>query len=61
MWKPGINPDLMYEKIRQPINGENIFIVGEAYSINQQWSQGAIQSVDDLLNLIFSQKITLKN
>lgn len=57
MWKPGINPDLMYKKIQRPMARENIFIVGEAYSINQQWSQGAIQSVDDLLDFIFPKKI----
>jgi hypothetical protein len=49
VWKPCVNPVKMYEDIVQPIDGENIFIVGEAYSLNQQWSEGAIQSVMHLM------------
>lgn len=53
VWKPHINPKQMYEDIVKPYNNENIYIVGEAYSLNQQWSEGAIQSVNHLMDKIF--------
>ena len=52
IWKPSVNPLIMYEEIVRPIPNENIFIVGEAYSLNQQWSAGAISSVDHLMALL---------
>ena len=52
VWKPSIDPYQMYKEIMQPIENENIFIVGEAYSLNQQWSEGAVQSVNDLMKIL---------
>lgn len=49
IWKPSIDPAEIYKNIIQPIKGENIYIVGETYSLNQQWSEGAIQSVKYLI------------
>jgi hypothetical protein len=54
VWKPSINPYEMYHEIMHPIKDENIYIVGETYSLNQQWSEGAIQSVNDLMELLKS-------
>ncbi|XWV25335.1 amino oxidase family protein [Tupanvirus deep ocean] len=53
VWKPSVDPYQMYKKVMQPIEGENIYIVGETYSLNQQWSEGAIQSVNDLMELLY--------
>ena len=49
LWKPGVDSEKMYNKLRVPIEGENIYIVGETYSMVQQWSEGAVQSVNDLV------------
>ncbi|XWV26597.1 amino oxidase family protein [Tupanvirus soda lake] len=57
VWKPSLDPYQMYKEIMQPFKGENIYIVGETYSLNQQWSEGAIQSVNDLMELINKVKI----
>lgn len=56
LWKPCVNPKQMYEEIVQPIRDENIFIVGEAYSLNQQWSEGAVQSVLHLMDRLEKNK-----
>ena len=50
VWKPGYNSNELYKKISKPYENENIFIIGESYSNNQQWMIGAIDSVDYLLS-----------
>ena len=50
MWKPGYNSEILYKKISKPYDNDNIFIIGEAYSNNQQWMLGALNSVDYLLD-----------
>jgi len=52
VWRPTVNSAEMYNDLRQPIKDENIFIVGETYSIVQQWSEGAVKSVNDLMILL---------
>lgn len=48
-WKPTYHSQEMYKEIRQPLSGENIYIVGEAFSLHQQWLEGAVKSVNDLM------------
>ncbi len=52
IWKPSINAYQMYYDIMQPIKNEKIFITGEAYSLNQQWCEGAVENVNDLMLLV---------
>lgn len=56
VWKPTINSSEMYNVLRQPIPNENIFIIGEAYSTVQQWIEGAIKSVNDLISSKFNKQ-----
>ena len=49
MWKPGQQSNVIRDQIMKPHYDDNIFIIGECYSSNQQWMVGAINSVDDLL------------
>ena len=35
--------------IRQPVNNENIFVIGECYSNVQGWVQGALNSAESML------------
>jgi hypothetical protein len=50
MWVPNVDSSMISEQIIKPMRNENIFIVGEAYSTVQQWSEGALQSVDMFIN-----------
>ena len=50
VWKPTYDSNKLCEQIIKPYDDENIFIVGESYSDNQQWMVGAINSVDYLLS-----------
>jgi monoamine oxidase len=43
-WNPGYKSWEMLEKIPQPVEGLNVFIVGEAYSTVQTWVEGAFQT-----------------
>jgi protoporphyrinogen oxidase len=54
VWRPGKNSGTYQKQIIQPIDNENIFIVGETYSKMQGWSEGAIQSVNTLMKHLFN-------
>jgi len=60
-WKPGFDPETMFKKIIQPFNNERVYIVGEAYSLHQQWIAGAIQSVDYLMSHFISPQMNKNN
>jgi predicted NAD/FAD-dependent oxidoreductase len=53
LWRPGKNSEILKKKIQQ-IYGvkRSIFIVGEAYSSHQGWIEGALETVEDVLQLI---------
>ena len=46
-WKPNINEIKAYKDIM--FLRKNVFIVGESFSLNQGWGEGAIQSSIDLV------------
>lgn len=48
-WKAGYRYDLLMPKIRQPVAGERVFICGEAYSNNQGWVEGSLQTAEHVL------------
>ena len=48
-WKPKIDSSIMSEKILRLNNNDNVFIIGENYSNNQGWCEGALDSVEKLL------------
>jgi len=52
MWKPGVNSEIIGKQIIHPFKEEKVFIVGESYSLVQQWSEGALESVDNFINLM---------
>jgi hypothetical protein len=64
MWKTGIDSQKTKESIEQ-IFGKDIpiFIIGEAYSTNQAWIEGALETVDDVfpkIQNILKQKTHIK-
>lgn len=52
MWKPTIDSKELSKKIIKPIENENIYIIGESYSLNQQWTEGALETVDNFIKNI---------
>lgn len=48
-WKAGYRYDLLMPRIRQPVPEERVFICGEAYSNNQGWVEGALQTAEHVL------------
>lgn len=48
-YKPGYDSDINYEKILQPWENRNLFIVGECYSLKQAWIEGALETSNEIL------------
>lgn len=55
-WKAGIEFWKVMPEIRQPVKKERVFICGEAYSINQGWVEGALQTAEKMLDEHFDMK-----
>lgn len=49
--------DKISEQILKPFASHNMFIIGEAYSTNQEWSEGAIETAQNAINIIYSKRI----
>lgn len=52
MWKPYVNNVKLYKEIMKPYENDNIYIVGETYSLYQQWCEGALESVEHLMDFL---------
>jgi monoamine oxidase len=52
VWNVGYSMNDLYPQIIHPVQNENIYICGEAYSRQQGWIEGALISVQDTLNVI---------
>ena len=52
VWKPTIESYKESINILKPLKDERIFIVGEAYSQWQQWIEGAVLSVKNLMKIL---------
>lgn len=48
-WRAGFKFNEVMKHIRKPIDGERVFICGEAYSNNQGWAEGALQTAEHVL------------
>jgi len=55
-WKAGNRFWELMPQVRQPVKGDDVFICGEAYSINQGWVEGALQTADLVLQEHFGMK-----
>jgi hypothetical protein len=55
-WKAGVEFWNVMPKIRKPIESEDVYICGEAYSINQGWVEGALQTAELMLEEHFDMK-----
>lgn len=52
-WRPGVNVKLMMEGMRRPFHEVNLYVVGEAYSGNQGWVEGALTTAEKALRESF--------
>lgn len=49
-WKPGYDSDKIAKQIVNPM--PNIYIAGEAFSHNQSWIEGALESATEVLDIL---------
>ncbi len=52
-WKAGYRYDTIIEKMVKPVDNEDVFIIGEAYSNNQGWVEGSLETANDMMNRFF--------
>ena len=52
-WKPKVNSTTMSKKILKLNKNRNLYIIGENYSQNQGWVEGALESVHELFKKYF--------
>jgi lysine 2-monooxygenase len=55
-WKAGVEYYKFMPKIRKPVRSERVYICGEAYSNNQGWVEGALQTAEKMLKDHFGLK-----
>jgi monoamine oxidase len=48
-WKAGYQYFDVMKKVRHPVAGQDVFICGEAYSNNQGWVEGSLQTAEHVL------------
>ena len=52
MWKEGVNSIELHKQIQNIGNNNPIYIVGEAYSMHQCWIEGALETVENVFQMI---------
>jgi lysine 2-monooxygenase len=55
-WKAGVKYYEVMPAIRKPVSSEDVYICGEAYSNNQGWVEGALQTAEKMLKDHFGVK-----
>lgn len=49
-WKPNCNSNDIMKRVRNPLKG--CYIVGEAFSNNQAWIEGGLETVEEMISLL---------
>jgi monoamine oxidase len=52
-WKAGYRLDQVMCRMRKPVEGVDIHIVGEAYSFDQGWVEGSLDTAESMLHEFF--------
>jgi lysine 2-monooxygenase len=55
-WKAGYRLDEIMWRMRKPLDRHDLYIVGEAYSYNQGWVEGALDTSESMLQEFFGLK-----
>jgi lysine 2-monooxygenase len=53
-WKAGYRYDQIIPQMVKPVEEDEVYIIGEAYSNNQGWVEGALETANDLINRFFN-------
>lgn len=53
-WKANYRLDQIMWKMLKPVDGQDIYIVGEAYSIGQGWVEGALTTAETMLEKYYA-------
>ena len=53
-WKPKQNSTVLSKKIMQLDKNIPLYIIGEAYSMNQGWMEGALETSSALLHFLYN-------
>lgn len=53
-WKAGYRYDEIIKKMVKPVDEDDVFIVGEAYSNNQGWVEGSLETAADMMDRFFN-------
>jgi monoamine oxidase len=56
-WKADYRLDQIMCRMRKPVDKEDIYIVGEAYSYNQGWVEGALDTAESTMQDFFGLKV----
>ena len=51
-WKKGVDAKKIHKKILKPFKNKNIYICGSNYSLNQAWSEGALDTSNKVFKMI---------
>ncbi|HYE88211.1 MAG TPA: Rid family hydrolase [Vicinamibacterales bacterium] len=49
-WESGVNSEKVMERMARPFEGERVYVCGEAYSNEQGWIEGALKSVERVMD-----------
>ena len=52
VWRPTVESGEMSRRVLHPFPLERVYIVGESYSLQQEWSQGALLTVRELMKIL---------
>ena len=52
MFINGVNSEVIGQKIMKPFDEDKVYVVGESYSMIQQWSEGCISDIQKLMHII---------
>ncbi len=55
-WKAGYRYDEIIKKMIKPVDSDDVFIIGEAYSNNQGWVEGSFETAADMMERYFKLK-----
>jgi len=48
-WKAGYRYDKIVKRMTHPVPGENVYVCGAAYSLDQGWVEGALETAEQML------------
>ena len=57
-WNVGVRPDQVAKQILQPDPSQSLYVCGEAYSFDQGWVEGALDTAEQVVTLLGADPLT---